>query len=873
MRNVVHHMGVRSDLNQPSWKIYFPDCLLAEVNFIDGQALDPSHFGEYNSVYNNWVAKKYTGAYGTNGFYLSFDGAGTKHAITANGGAQHSTAQSKIGGSSIAFDGSGDKLTTPNHNDFASWSSFTVECWYRGTGNTGLVGTLYGTGGWNLCRRSTGELILYIDGGANKIGGSASDITDNTWHHIAMVRNGASGNTIQLYVDGVAKGSTTSGFTGDSTNDLWIGMRNNGGGDWDLNGYLDEIRISNTARYTSGFTPSTTAFAEDDNTLLLIHSDTTNGSTTFTDSSGVGAGLGNDFSGNANHWTPTNLAATDQMLDSPTNNFATLNPLDKGSSVTLQEGNLKVLDLDTDSNSLVVSNIAVSSGKFYFEHHVNHEDTDYTHLGIADTSGYDVRSFGSYVGSRADQWSIFLSNGNKRNAASYDSYGSGFTTGDIAMCAIDMDSGKVWWGKNGTWFNSGDPAAGTNAAFTNVSGDIKAAFTARDTGEFNFGQDSSFAGNKTAQSNTDDNGYGDFYYSPPTDYLALCTQNLDDPAVIPSEHFGILTWSGNSTDNRQITGLGFQPDLVWFKDRTNGQWWHELVDVIRGHDTAVFSNTTSAEASYTDKIHSFDSDGITIGTNDRINDVGDEYVAWCWKANGSPVSNTDGSITSSVSANTDAGFSIVSWTGTETNSTLGHGLTKAPEMIIVKGRETTEPWFVYHIATGNTDRLQLNSNTTPYASVQYWNNTTPTSSVFTVGINDGTNDLNNEMIAYCFHSVEGYSKVGSYTGLNNVADNVFVYTGFKPRYLIVKPVSVVNPGAHWYIYDSTRSTYNGASDSLVADSSAAENGAESWTAEETAIDFLSNGFKPRNSNMSSGTGQDYIYIAFAETDFKHSNAR
>jgi len=407
--------------------------------------------------------------------------------------------------------------------------------------------------------------------------------------------------------------------------------------------------------------------------------------------------------------------------------------------------------------------------------------------------------------------------------------------------------------------NSGSPTGGTGQVFDIAAGTkLDITYAVYSAGEliFNFGQDSSFAGNKTAQSNTDDNGYGDFYYSPPTDYLALCTQNLPDPAVIPSEHFNPVTYSGNSS-TQSITGVGFQPDLVWMKERsgTNG---HGLFDVIRGVQKSLASNTSSAEATETNALSAFDSGGWTMGGHGAWNESGKTYVAWNWKANGSDVLNENGTLDSQVSANQDAGFSIVSWTNDGTRNTVGHGLTKVPELIIQKNRDISYNWIITNYEPDNdaagmyftTGASNSNRASMPVTSSTF------TSENFTSG---------QKMIAYIFHSVEGYSKVGSYTG-NGSTDGTFIYTGFAPKYVMIK---MTDGYSHWEIHDTSREPYNVKTKLLNANQSNAEDDNSN-----SSVDFVSNGFKLRTSHSERNTsGGTYIYIAFAEYPFKYSNAR
>jgi len=320
-----------------------------------------------------------------------------------------------------------------------------------------------------------------------------------------------------------------------------------------------------------------------------------------------------------------------------------------------------------------------------------------------------------------------------------------------------------------------------------------------------------------------------------------------------------------------VNGVSMQPDLVWLKIRS-GAANHILIDAVRGYDKYLGSNTTAAEATSTDQFTSFNSNGFTLGANSgaggNTNQNGSTYVGWQWNAGGSTVTNTSGSITSSVRANTTAGFSIVGYTGTGANATVGHGLGVAPSMIITKVRSTSgADWSVYHTSTGNTKSLFLDTTAAPTTSANFWNNTSPTSSVFSVGISGGTNNSGNTMIAYCFAAVAGYSAFGSYTG-NGSTDGPFVYLGFRPRFVMFKRTDVANA---WLIYDTGRNTDNVVNKYLFANASDAEN---TGSGSSDLIDFLSNGFKVRCSNAAeNASGGTYIYAAFAENPFKYANAR
>jgi hypothetical protein len=318
-----------------------------------------------------------------------------------------------------------------------------------------------------------------------------------------------------------------------------------------------------------------------------------------------------------------------------------------------------------------------------------------------------------------------------------------------------------------------------------------------------------------------------------------------------------------------VAGASFQPDMVWLKSRTNANN-HTLYDSIRGVNNILYPNLTNAAATGSDQLTAFNSNGFTLGASENANDqAGELSVGWNWKAGGTAVSNTSGTITSSVSANTTSGFSIVTWTGNGTaGATVGHGLGVAPQMVIYKSRNTTDTWVVYHVSLGGGNNyLRLQTTGATYTGDNTFNSTIPSSTVLTLGNITATNP-SNAMVAYCWTPIAGYSAFGSYTG-NGSSDGPFVYTGFRPKFVLMKATSGSN---NWIIYDTSRNTYNLTNLSLVPDSSAAENGVSTTT--ENTLDILSNGFKLRTSNaLTNGSSVPYIYAAFAENPFKYANAR
>jgi hypothetical protein len=331
----------------------------------------------------------------------------------------------------------------------------------------------------------------------------------------------------------------------------------------------------------------------------------------------------------------------------------------------------------------------------------------------------------------------------------------------------------------------------------------------------------------------------------------------------PDDYFNTLLYTGNGS-TQSITGVGFQPDWVWIKNRTSAEA-SGVFDAVRGVTKMLSTQNTDAETTDANSLTAFGGDGFSVGSSLRLNQSTNNIVSWNWLANGAGVSNTAGSITSTVSANTTSGFSIVSYTGTGANATVGHGLGVAPDMIITKVRANSgNNWAVFHKSLGAGNIIWLNLTNAVSADTSFWNNTTPTSSVFSIGTQGDTNRSANTIIAYCFAEKKGFSKFGSYTGNGN-ADGPFVYTGFKPAFVLVDNK---NQADDWYMFDNKRSSFNQVQANLKPNANAAEASSTSY-----AFDFLSNGFKLRSSTGAVNNNTDtLIYMAFAENPFVTSTS-
>lgn len=570
------------------------------------------------------------------------------------------------------------------------------------------------------------------------------------------------------------------------------------------------------------------------------------------------SGDGTDSSGLTNTWTANNFTTsgtgTDVMSDTPTTNWCTLNPLDvevPSGTLTIDNGNLDTTSSSTNSWKSGAGTLGVSSGKWYWEATLTNESQN-NQIGVINAF-QEMASLSNYFSAESDGWAL-QSNDNLYNGGSTgERISDQPVTGDIIGVALDADSGKLWFAVNNSWQSlqsgqsAGDPAAGTNAIFTNLSGytlkPAYALYSAGDKTTFNFGQRA-------------------FAYTPPTGYKALNTANLPAPDIADgSDYFNTVLYTGNNST--QTISTNFSPDFVWAKNRDTSGYHHDLYDRVRGDNLRIFSSQTAAE---TTGYLQFGTNSFSLTSGGGINANGEAHVAWHWFAGGSVSAdnNTDGSITSTVSANPSAGFSIVSYTGNATNSTVGHGLGVVPKMVIVKNRDAGGAWYVFHDVLATDTWLLLASTAgTQSGYTTIWNSQRPSSSTFSIGTSGGVNESGNDFIAYCFAEVEGYSKFGSYTG-NGSSDGVFIHLGFKPSFFLLKATSV--SGESWSIFDSARDPNNFVNRRIMPNNANAEE--EYPSSGSATMDFLSNGVKLRASNTAmNGSGVTFIYAAFAENPF------
>jgi hypothetical protein len=694
----------------------------------------------------------------------------------------------------------------------------------------------------------------------------------SAWYHLVVAidtTQGTASNRVKMYVNNVqiTSFSTTNypsqntNTTINSTTEQAIGRQTAYGNYFD--GYMTEVNFidgqaltpsdfGSTNASTGVWQPISYAGTYGTNGFYLPF---TNNSTTTT--------LGSDFSGNGNNWTTNNISLTagstyDSMTDVPTltsataANYCVWNPLDTGSSsMTASNGNLTFTKAGANF-SPIRGTLAVISGKYYFEMTAN--TSALTQIGVC--NDYNIRQNGgdNSIQNTGGIGAAWDSRGFLFQAGTSSSYAYTFTTNDVVMVAFDASSGKVWFGKNGTW-NTGNPATDTSPAVT-ASG---------------YNYLTPYGNGESGGSGSTNFGQRPFAYTPPTGFVALNTFNLPTPTIgatastLAEKYMDISLYSGTSASGNNITdGLSLSSGgLLWVKNR-NATGNHALVDSVRGITKRLISDSTNAEDTVS-AVTSFNANGFTLqGSDGSFNLSGRTYVGWQWLANGTGVTNTAGSITSTVSANTSAGFSVVTYTGTGANATFGHGLGVAPSFFLIKTRSTSDFWVAKSSTFTVNQYLLLNSTNAVDSSAGYFNSTAPTSSVISLGSDTRVNGNGTTYVSYCWSEVAGYSKFGSYVG-NGSTDGTFVHTGFRPKFILFKRADV--SGQNWRIQDTTRNTFNTSDLALYPNSSGAEDSG-------FAIDFLSNGFKLRGTDSgSNASGSTYVYACFAENPYKYSLAR
>ena len=771
------------------------------------------------------------------GNFIPFTDSGTiDKSVVIN----HNTAQARLG-------------RTPGSNGSGTTLSFS--CWVKrgltgGTIRQILISNNYSSVGEAL-EFTTGDQLYYYciksSPGSYDWSYQTSRTFEDTskWYHIMVVRDttdSTQADRVKIYVDGervttwastpTQSGSNKTGYWNQTDFENTLGNTNNASYVRGL-GYLAEVNMVDG----TVLTPDT--FGQTDTSTGRWIPKTLSGITygsqgyrlTFANTAGLT--IGDDTSGNTNDFTVTNLDGNDVTTDSPTQNHATLHNVIKNTYIQTSEGNLKAAQTGGSQGNVIASNMPLSSGKYYCEVTITVAGPTLFLIGVGNESDYRdhytqdnplSKIEGAYI--RSDTGQGYTAIGDV-GTYSPGTYGSSFTTSNVIGFAIDADKGAVWFSKDGNWMNS---ATASEIANSDVSKALRFGikgplvplqYTHNGTTlDYNFGQ-------KT------------FAYTPPTGYKSMQQDNLPETG-------------------KGITGL------TWIKDRDN-TYSHGLRDSSRGRHKDLFSNLTQAEVTNTDGVQKFLKGGIEIEDLLGLNKSGSSIVSWNWVANGGTTSaNTDGSgatIASTIQANQTAGFSIVRYTGDGGNAArkVAHGLSQAPDWILLKFVDTTAHWSIYHKSLGNTKRLKFTTDT-PQTDSTLWNDTSPTSTVFSVGSSYNQSSAY-DYIAYCWHSIPGFSKFGSYEGNAN-SSGPFINLGFKPAWLMIKNI---DRSVDWIIIDSKRDPFNDGVSKLLKPNVA---DAES-EANNQGIDLLSNGFKIKQSSSNAFNANDetHVYMAFAEHPF------
>jgi hypothetical protein len=776
-------------------------------------------------------------------------------------------------------------------------STYTLSMWFKRSRISGAFEYLFSSGNAGVALHTDGTLYVYGDSGSGLTLTQSTDLFRDVsgWYHLVMSVNS---NTATVYINGQSVPGLTSATASPlstGTNETNFGMYTSST-TYYYNGYIaDAYLVDGTAltptsfgeEYRGQWTPKAYTGSVGTSGFHLNFADSSN--------------HGNDVSTNTNDFTGNGFVVGDSTPDSPTNNFCMMNQQATHETIgAVHEGGLKLRG-NNGTNGICGGTYGVNSGKWYFEHRTddaNHK----TRVGFRQVY---------YISSLQDNYGFNWSTGGAVHA-SYsfaDESGSSLTNnegsataGDIIGHALDLDSSPptLKFYLNGTLkrtYTVYNKSVGYTPSFYDYSG----SGSNNSAASFNFGQDSSFYNLRSAASNADANGFGEFAYPVPSGYLAMCSKNLADSAINvilddqPEDYMDTKLYVGNG-GTQTISGLTFQPDLVWLKDRTT-TYHHQLFDSVRGVGKMLStSNITNAEQDdASTRLSAFTSDGFTIGSNAGINDNSSNYVAWTWKAGGAPTATntagtgavpTAGSVkvdganrttafptsgttmdVKKMSVNTKAGFSIIQYTGTGAATNMPHGLNSTPEMLWIKSRsQTSRNWAVWHKdLSGGDYSLRLPVTAGQSNAYDYWNGDM-TDTYINLGAATGVADSGISHICYAWHSIPGYSKISSYDG-NGVVDGTYVYCGFKPSFVLIKAISATES---WYTFDNeTNANGNNPHDTYLNPSSNLLGG----TGNDRFVDFNSVGFKIRGANSAVNHNVNrHIYMAFAENPFKYGAA-
>ena len=830
---------------------------------------------------------------------------------------------------SLRFDDGDSAYLSRTPSSAGDRRTFTISIWVK-RGNTGS-GAMFGS--WiSDSDRSTFRFSSdYIE--FQNSGTSASVKTDavfrdtSGWYHVVAAidtTQGTQSNRGKIYVNGVQQSLSSNNITQDmetsvNNNSVQVfGTRWISGANSNFDGYLAEINLIDGQQLDAsyfGFTDPQTGIW-----MPKRYEGTygTNGvRLDFSDNSGTAA-LGIDKSPNGNDFASTNLVIGDSTLDSPSNNFCVLRPYAKPvAGASFEEGNLKFSTGSTGDggnlNRACMNTMIPSSGKWYMEVHAS--SGNYAFIG--------VHPFQTELtqGQQQSRWmGLYNYDGNKyvakaSSSASSSTYASSYGA-DIIGIFIDMDASTpvVYFSKNGQWANgsgswnqsnpytSGGAIELGDSFFSEGNGGhrgvgvlIRSAFSnAGITANVNFGQDSTFAGRTTAGGNKDGHGIGDFKYPVPTNALALCAKNLPltiEPSVLkPKKHFSPLLYTGTGSSNI-VEGLEFSPDMIWVKGRETNGYEHMIIDSVRGGTKSLVTSSTDAESTHGGRSMTFYPSGVRWNSDSgNCNANGEDYVLWCWKAGGNSntfnvdgrgyttaaaAGITDGDIAiTGASVNTEAGFSVVTYTGSTTSGTLtvGHGLGKKPEWVIIKRRDATSDWIIGHKGLETSSGAYANNKFLKFDTSAMFTNslvwgvepTTTVTQIVTDG-NAGAANLTSSgtYVMYSWAEVPGFSKFGMHKGSGD-AEGKHVYCGFRPAWVMIKKIS--SSGTSWAIQDTTRDTINPtAYNTLAANSDSGEPQSGAGTFEGNFIDFVSDGFVLKsNAGTTNAENQSHIYMAFAE---------